>query len=74
MKRTLILVALMGLLTACASGPRHADGTDAIDPTQAGNDTQSDESGMRRGSVHLGIGIGSWGRHGGGGAGIGLGW
>lgn len=74
MKRILIFAALIGMLTACASGPRHADGADPTNPTQAGNDRQSDEPAVRRGSVHLGIGIGSWGRHGGGGAGIGLGW
>jgi len=72
MKRILIFAALMGMLTACASGPR--DGADSTNPTQAGNGVQSDAPAVRGGNVHLGIGIGSWGRHGGGGAGIGLGW
>ncbi|HJV85982.1 MAG TPA: hypothetical protein VJ698_10960 [Noviherbaspirillum sp.] len=67
MKHAFLTVAL-ALLAGCATTPGPSDGT-----VQGNNDVYNDPTYPGPG-VHLGIGIGRWGGHTGGGAGIGLGW
>jgi hypothetical protein len=73
MKSFVISLAAVVLLCGCASSPYGPDGTNQAPPAQGANDGQIDPTYPGTG-VHIGIGVGSWGRHSGGGVGIGLGW
>ena len=69
MKARLLTLLALVCLAGCASAPNGRDTAAANDPNSVHNDPTYPGAG-----VHIGIGAGSWGRHSGGGVGIGLGW
>jgi len=69
MKRLWFPLMVFASLAGCASPPNGGDGTTAAsDPNSVYNDPTYPGRG-----AHIGIGVGSWGRHSGGGVGIGVG-
>ncbi len=76
MKRTLIALALLALLTGCAAtSPSEGEQATQTMTDADGRPIDPGRSGTLGGGARVGIGIGagSWGGHSGGGVGIGLG-
>lgn len=69
MKSRIPVLLALAFLAGCASSPNGDHSTASNDPNSVHNDPTYPGRG-----VHIGIGAGSWGRHSGGGVGIGLGW